>query len=143
MHRPSIKKSVVKDWKEWIFLGWVPRDLIFRGFFIIAGGCWSEDTVVHEFIHAFGFHHEQVRPDRDNYVEIIYENIPEYLWHNFNLFTGSNTFGVQYDGYSVMHYSSKAFSNYAYGNGNTIESKVLFELLMHKSAKFAWPSTCS
>ena len=106
-------------------MGQVPTDLLFRFLLvIIGGGCWWEDTVVHEFIHAFGFHHEQVRPDRDNYVEIVYENIPEDKVHNFNLFTGSRTFGVQYDGFSVMHYSSKAFSNYSFGNGNTIESKV-------------------
>ena len=105
--------------------------------FIITGaGCWSERTIVHEFIHAFGFHHEQVRPDRDNYVEIIYENIPGDKVNNFNLFTGSLTYGVQYDGFSVMHYGSKAFSNYAFGNGNTIESKVLvFELRDHASIK--------
>ena len=111
----------------------------FHRFFlaIIGGGCWWEDTVVHEFIHAFGFHHEQVRPDRDNYVEIIYENIPEAYVNNFNLFTGSLTYGVQYDGFSVMHYTSKAFSNNAFGNGNTIESKVLVFELMHKNAKFA------
>ena len=103
-------------------MGWVSTDLKFS--VIAGGGCWWEDTVVHEFIHAFGFHHEQVRPDRDNYVEIIYENIPEDKAHNFNLFTGSRTFGVEYDGFSVMHYSSTAFSNYSFGNGNTIESKV-------------------
>ena len=56
--------------------------------------------------------------------------------HNFNLFTGSLTYGVQYDGFSVMHYGSKAFSNYAFGNGNTIESKVLvLELRDHASIK--------
>ena len=105
-------------------------------FIITGGGCWFERTIVHEFIHAFGFHHEQVRPDRDNYVEIIYENIPENLVSNFNLFTGSLTYGVQYDGFSVMHYGSRAFTTDSFGNGNTIESKVLFEL-MHKNAKFA------
>ena len=124
-------------------MGWVPTDLKFKVFFIIAGGgCWFETTVVHEFIHAFGFHHEQVRPDRDNYVEIIFENIPEDSVSQFNLFTGSLTFGVDYDGYSVMHYGSKAFTTNSYGNGNTIESKVLFEL-MHKNDKFAWPSAFS
>ena len=144
--RNSSKKPAffkVKDWKEWLFLCWLPTDLKFRTFFIIAGGgCWFERTIVHEFIHAFGFHHEQVRPDRDNYVEIIYENIPVDKVHNFNLFTGSLTFGVDYDGYSVMHYGSKAFTTNSYGSGNTIESKVLFEL-MHKNDKFAWPFACS
>ena len=140
---PNFRYGLVKDLKEWVLLVWVPTDLKFSVFFIIAGfGCWSEDTVVHEFIHAFGFHHEQVRPDRDNYVEIIFENIPQDKVSNFNLFTGSLTFGVDYDGYSVMHYTSTSFSNYSYGNGNTIESKVLFEL-MHKNDKFARPSACS
>ena len=128
---------------EGILLDWVPTYLKFRVFFIITGGgCWFENTVVHEFIHAFGFHHEQVRPDRDNYVEIIYENIPENKVSNFNLFTGSLTYGVQYDGFSVMHYGSKAFTTNSFGNGNTIESKVLVFELMHKKAKFAWPFTC-
>ena len=135
---PNFRYGLVKDLREWVLLVWVPTDLKFSVFFIIAGfGCWSEDTVVHEFIHAFGFHHEQVRPDRDNYVEIIYENIPEDKRHNFDLFTGSRTFGVEYDGFSVMHYSSTAFSNFSFGNGNTIESKVLVFELMHKNAKFA------
>ena len=122
----NFKYGLVKYLKEWILLVWVPTDLKFNVFFIIAGGgCWFEDTVVHEFIHAFGFHHEQVRPDRDNYVEIIYENIPEVYYSQFNVFTGSLTFGVDYDGQSVMHYRSKDFSSYSYGNGNTIESKVV------------------
>ena len=125
---PNFGYGLLKDWKEWVFWGWVPTDHKFRVFFIIVGGgCWFERTIVHEFIHAFGFHHEQNRPDRDNYVEIIYENIPEDLFSQFDLWTGSLTFGVDYDGKSVMHYSSRAFTNDSFGNGNTIESKVLFE----------------
>ena len=93
--------------------------------FFAGEGCWYNGTIIHEFIHAFGFHHEQIRPDRDDYVKIIYANIPDDRVHNFEKFTDySLTFGVDYDGYSIMHYGSKDFSTNSYGNGNTIESKV-------------------
>ena len=87
-------------------------------------GCWWKHTIVHEFIHAFGFAHEQQRPDRDDYVKVIWQNIPESLWSQFQVWEGSHTYGVPYDGKSVMHYTSKSFSNYSSGDGTTIESKV-------------------
>ena len=88
-------------------------------------GCWWNGTIVHEFMHAFGFHHEHVRPDRDGYVEIIWQNIDKGMESNFQTFQGSRTYGVEYDGFSVMHYSNKAFSNSSFGDGYTIISKVI------------------
>lgn len=38
-------------------------------------GCLFQSTVQHEVLHALGFHHEQVRSDRDQYVQILYQNI--------------------------------------------------------------------
>ena len=84
-------------------------------------GCWSNKTIVHEFIHAFGFGHEQSRPDRDQYVEIVWANIEDDKQSQYAIKVGSHTYGVPYDGKSVMHYGSTYFSN---GNGSTMESKV-------------------
>ena len=32
---------------------------------------------MHEFLHLLGFLHEQARPDRDGYVQIIERNIAD------------------------------------------------------------------
>ena len=86
-------------------------------------GCFLEGIIVHEFIHAIGFLHEQSRPDRDDFVEIKYENIREKQFEsNFERAVNSLTYGTQYDGKSVMHYGSTAFSITPFTD--TIVSKV-------------------
>uniref|UniRef100_A0AAG5CP04 Metalloendopeptidase n=1 Tax=Anopheles atroparvus TaxID=41427 RepID=A0AAG5CP04_ANOAO len=79
-------------------------------------------TVMHEMMHAVGFLHEQNREDRDSYVRIRTQNIKPGTETNFDKAKkdSTNSFGVEYDYGSIMHYSENAFSV----NGKpTIEAK--------------------
>jgi hypothetical protein len=66
-------------------------------------------TMVHELGHALGLWHEQSRTDRDDYVAIHFERILADDQNNFDLETGSHSYG-EYDFDSVMHYDQCAFS---------------------------------
>ncbi|KAI8429768.1 hypothetical protein MSG28_000310 [Choristoneura fumiferana] len=88
----------------------------------VGRGCFRHGTVVHEFLHTLGFYHMQSSPDRDDYIDVVWENIVQPARHNFrkyNLFSVSD-FGVGYDYDSVLHYSRKAFSS---NGGDTLVPK--------------------
>ncbi|XP_063232308.1 astacin-like isoform X1 [Bacillus rossius redtenbacheri] len=38
-------------------------------------GCFRHGTIVHEFLHALGFYHQQSTHNRDDYVAILWQNI--------------------------------------------------------------------
>lgn len=72
-------------------------------------GCLYQSTVQHEVLHALGFHHEQVRSDRDQHVRILTGNIIPGKENNF-VKVQTNNLQSPYDFTSVMHYGRLYFS---------------------------------
>ncbi|PKF61669.1 hypothetical protein CW745_10120 [Psychromonas sp. psych-6C06] len=86
----------------------------------IGPGCGKTGIIAHEFLHALGFYHEQSRADRDQHVNIHWENIKPGMESNFNKGASVTASIGPYDVKSIMHYGYRAFST----NGQaTITSK--------------------
>ncbi|XP_055344801.1 uncharacterized protein LOC129592723 isoform X2 [Paramacrobiotus metropolitanus] len=67
--------------------------------------CFSSGIIQHEVMHALGMFHEHSRPDRDEYVTVLPENIRKGVDpRNFDKLPLMVTYGVPYDLDSIMHY---------------------------------------
>ena len=78
----------------------------------LGESCFLVGVVLHEILHALGMWHEQSRPDRDDYIRVIFDNIQEGYRFTFQK---RNSFQIDYhgEGYdygSIMHYSLSAFN---------------------------------
>ncbi|KAF5283023.1 hypothetical protein FQA39_LY04894 [Lamprigera yunnana] len=81
----------------------------------LGEGCDLHDTGIHEFTHSLGFVHQQSSSNRDDYIEIVYENIETGMLFNFEKVPNTTSFGQPYDDYcSLMHYDLYGFTY----NGN-------------------------
>ena len=69
-------------------------------------------SIAHEIGHVLGFWHEHQLPDRDEFVQVVYENIAEKYHHLFSLFSVANigSLNSAYDYGSIMHYNPYAFA---------------------------------
>lgn len=77
----------------------------------VVDGCDNHATILHEIGHAIGFWHEQSRPDRDEYLTILWNNIQDGKEHNFErLDSEVDSLGEAYGYRSIMHYNLYAFS---------------------------------
>ena len=86
---------------------------------LLKGDC-TVGNVIHELGHTLGLWHEQGREDRDEHVDILWENIdPPYVGDFKQKFREYDDVG-DYDYGSVMHYWRKAFSK---NNKDTIRPK--------------------
>ncbi|XP_042875326.1 uncharacterized protein LOC122255359 [Penaeus japonicus] len=92
------------------------------GFFCVRW--WDQGTIYHELLHSLGFFHEHNRPDRDSYVEILWDNISWGQDKNFRKRSYSTVelIDLPYDFESVMHYNPYAFSKW-YFLAPTIKSR--------------------
>lgn len=78
---------------------------------ILGGACRKKRTVLHEFGHAVGFYHQHNRPDRDDYVEIVWTNVVKGNEFAFDKLTlDSNAMYFPYDYESIMHYGGWSHS---------------------------------
>ncbi|KAL3883603.1 hypothetical protein ACJMK2_029849 [Sinanodonta woodiana] len=79
---------------------------------LASDGCRRIGVYLHEIGHAIGLKHEHNRPDRDKYVNIIWDNVDSNDWRNFinNTSWEVDQMNVPYDYYSVMHYSVTAYA---------------------------------
>nr|XP_032808460.1 uncharacterized protein LOC116941453 [Petromyzon marinus] len=77
----------------------------------LVPGKVTKGTVLHELMHALGFHHEHCRSDRDDHVWVLSENIKEE-WKSQIVKMKSHAHDVStpYDCSSIMHYSMTAGS---------------------------------
>lgn len=96
--------------------------------FVPANGCWSHvgmmggeqriglgsgcstGSAIHEIGHCIGLFHEQSREDRDEYIEVVLENVDERYQHNFTQHISDGDDVGPYDYGSIMHYPDRAFA---------------------------------
>lgn len=97
----------------------------------VKEGCYFDQTIAHEIMHTLGVYHEQSRPDRDEYVKVVYDNIKSGATYNFRKRSERGRMIRPFDFNSTMLYSpnnhSKDSSKY------TMKS-----ILLGKSMKFWW-----
>ena len=78
----------------------------------IGPRCNRQHTILHEICHSLGVWHEQSRPDRDDYLEVLINNVESGREHNFLKHTifEVDSQGQNYDYASVMHYRLDSFN---------------------------------
>jgi hypothetical protein len=79
-----------------------------------GGTCFLHRIIVHELMHVVGLWHEQMRPDRDQYLTINWQNIPNDQGTKYQFTkladSESSVYGMPYNYESVMHYDAYAFT---------------------------------
>ncbi|CAH1641008.1 unnamed protein product [Spodoptera littoralis] len=73
--------------------------------------CMSVGDISHEIMHILGFSHEHTRPDRDQYITILWDHVKEGYKKFFEIqHSHTHLDNLPYDYASVLHYPARAFS---------------------------------
>jgi hypothetical protein len=78
----------------------------------LAEGCQSQE-ILHEIMHALGFIHQQSRQDRDQFIEVLWQNIEKKFWSQYSIVPESfmeGERGFVFDYASIMLYRPSAFA---------------------------------
>lgn len=81
--------------------------------------------IMHELLHALGLFHEMCRADRNEYIEILWDNIEANKKSNFQTYIELNTPGADignFDFNSIMMYPSNAFGKQV----NGVQQKTIY-----------------
>uniref|UniRef100_A0A915LID0 Metalloendopeptidase n=1 Tax=Meloidogyne javanica TaxID=6303 RepID=A0A915LID0_MELJA len=72
--------------------------------------CESSPSAIHEIMHSLGVYHEQNRYDRDEYIEVLFDNLmPDTVSQYYKQSRADlETYGEPYDYGSIMHYEVRA-----------------------------------
>ncbi len=103
-------------------------------------------SITHELGHCLGFLHEHQRPDRDYYVDIIWEKIVPGKEFNFDIMDNPliKEQSFEYDYNSIMHYPPVSFSTDGSAtivtkNGHEISSDGISEIDIKRAVSVYGP----
>lgn len=76
----------------------------------LGDGCEYRGTIAHELLHSVGFYHHQNRSDRDDFLEIVWDNIARGKESQFyKMSPQENILLNEFDYNSIMLYGPRTF----------------------------------